>query len=235
VRRTSLLAPLIGVLVALPATAAAQHLSFAPEIGLYIPTQKLSQLAQGGDFSQLEAGPSFGARLGLLFGRRVGVEVSGAYIPTTYSLSTTSQVVKNDAKLFNGNSQVMFFLLPPTGLVSLYLSGGVGVMSRGGVAFTSAATKTNVTGVFGGGVGIHLGPIALTAGAEVNGYKAGYEGTSAAVAPVTQRDVHLKFGFGMPFGQREKKPPASRVALPGLNASARAPIGASSPVPPPRG
>jgi len=113
VRSTRLLAVVVGAIAALPGLAAAQHFSFAPEIGFYIPTQKLSKLVQGGDFSQIEAGPSFGARLGLLFGSRVGVEVTGAYIPTTYSLSSDNTITKNDAKLFNGSGQLVFFLLPP--------------------------------------------------------------------------------------------------------------------------
>jgi len=206
VRSIRLLTAVIGAIAALPGLAAAQHFSFAPEIGFYIPTQKLSKLVQGGDFSQIEAGPSFGAHLGLLFGSRIGVEVSGAYIPTTYSLSSDNTITKNDAKLFNGSGQLVFFLLPPRSFLSLYLNGGVGVMSRGGVAFTSAATRTNVTPVFGGGVGIHLGPLAVTAGADVFAYKAGFDGSSQESEKVNQRDIHLKLGFGMPFGVNRTEP-----------------------------
>ena len=209
-RSTTLLAAVVGGIAMFPGPAAAQHFSFAPEIGFYIPTQKLSKLVQGGDFSQIEAGPSFGARLGLLFGSRVGLEVSGAYIPTTYSLSSNNTITKNDAKLFNGSGQLVFFLLPARSFLSLYLNGGVGVMSRGGVAFTSAATKTNVTPVFGGGAGIHLGPIAVTAGADVFAYKAGFDGSSQASEKVNQRDIHLKLGFGMPFGVNRTEPRAPK-------------------------
>jgi len=210
VRSTKLLAAVVGVITAFPALAAAQHFSFAPEIGFYIPTQKLSKLVQGGDFSQIEAGPSFGARLGVLFGSRIGIVASGAYIPTTYSLSSDNTITKNDAKLFNGTGQLVFFLLPPTSFLSLYLNGGVGVMSRGGVAFTSAAQKTNVTPVFGGGVGIHLGPIAVTAGADVFAYKAGFDGSGQTDEKVNQRDIHLKLGFGMPFGGSLSRPRAAK-------------------------
>lgn len=195
-----------AAVLVLPSLAVAQHVSFAPEIGFYIPTQKLSQLVQGGDFSQIEAGPSFGARLGLLFGSRIGIAASGAYIPTTFSLSSDNQITKNDAKLFNGSGQLVFFLLPPSGLLSLYLSGGVGVMSRGGVAFTSAAKTTNVTPVFGGGLGIRLGPIAVTAAADLFAYRAEYETADQTNAKVSQRDVHLKLGFGMPFGGSLARP-----------------------------
>jgi len=71
-----------GALAALGGPAAAQRLSFAPQIGIYVPTQKLSELATSGDVSQLEAGPMFGARLGVRFGSRLGIAATGAYIPT---------------------------------------------------------------------------------------------------------------------------------------------------------
>ena len=209
-RSIRLLTAVVAAIGALPGLAVAQHFSFAPEIGFYIPTQKLSKLVQDGDFTQIEAGPSFGARLGLLFGSRIGIEASGAYIPTTYSLSSDNTITKNDAKLFNGTGQLVFFLLPPTSFLSLYLNGGVGVMSRGGVAFTSAAKKTTVTPVVGGGLGIRLGPIAVTAGADLFAYKAGFEESGQTGEKVSQRDIHLKLGFGMPFGINRSAPSAPK-------------------------
>jgi hypothetical protein len=75
---------------------------------------------------------------------------------------------------------------------------------------TSAAQKTNVTPVFGGGVGIHLGPIAVTAGADVFAYKAGFDGSGQTDEKVNQRDIHLKLGFGMPFGGSLSRPRAAK-------------------------
>jgi hypothetical protein len=191
-----------ALLAALPPTTSAQRLSFAPQIGIYIPTEKLHELATGGEFSELEAGPSFGARLGLWFGNRLGVEASGAYIPTTFKLSSGNVVTEEDAKLFTGTGQVVLFLVPRTSPLSVFLSGGVGVVSRGGVAFTDASDKTDVSGVFGAGAAIRLGPIALTAGAELFAYAAGYEGSTQVTEKLTQRDIHMKLGVGIPFGGR---------------------------------
>src|SRR5512143_1673750 len=75
---------------ALGTPAAAQHLSLTPQIGFYIPTRNLPELATGGEFTEIEAGPSFGGRLGLWFGSRFGIEATGAYIPTTYKLTQGS-------------------------------------------------------------------------------------------------------------------------------------------------
>ena len=209
-RKTTARGLMASALVLLPTLAAAQRLSFGPQIGFYIPTQKLSQLATGnGDFSEIEAGPSFGARIGLQFSSRLGIAATGAYIPTTFSLSSGNTLTKNDAKLFTGSGQLVFFLLPPRSLLSLFLSGGVGVISRGGVAFTDAAKKTDVSGVFGAAAGINLGIIALTVGADLFAYSAEYEGSTQTNDKLSQRDVHLKLGLGIPFGGRERPAPAS--------------------------
>jgi Outer membrane protein beta-barrel domain len=189
--------------VTLASTARAQSLSFAPQIGIYIPTENLYKLASGGssDF-QLEAGPSFGARLGLWFGSRFGIEAGGSYIPTTFKLTSTggSSPVKEDAKLFLGSGQAVLYLLPRTGIFSVFINGGVGVVSRGGVAFTHEAKTSDVGAMFGGGAGVHLGPIMLTAGVDLLSYNASYQGTQVTTQELKQRDLNVKVGFGFPFG-----------------------------------
>ena len=132
--RRTLLVCVLTASVAAVTPVAAQHLSLTPHIGFYIPTEQLAQLATGGtkDDFKLEAGPSFGARLGLWFGNRFGVEVGGSYVPTTFQLTgnTGGQIEKKDAKLFLGSAQGVLFLIPRTSFFTLYLSGGVGVVSR---------------------------------------------------------------------------------------------------------
>lgn len=196
-------AALLLLAATLPARVGAQHFSIAPEIGFYVPTEKLSKLSTGTeDFSELEAGPTFGARLGILFGKHIGIEASGAYVPSTYKLSSGNTITKQDAKLFLGTGQVVVFLLPRTSFVNVYLNGGVGVISHGGVAFTSAADKTDLSGVFGAGAGIRLGPIGVTAGAELFNYKSKSAESTQSGEALTQRDIRLKLGFGVPFGGR---------------------------------
>lgn len=178
----------------------AQGFSVSPQIGFYIPTQNLYELANGETY-KLEAGPSFGARLGYWFGSRFGIEASGAYIPTTFAFTSAgSQVTSQDAKLFNGSGQAVLYILPRTSPLSLYLSGGVGVVSRGGVAFTDDAESTDVTGVIGAGAGISLGGMALTIGADLFAYNAAYAGSAQTSETFQQRDLQLKLGLGIPFG-----------------------------------
>lgn len=193
----------VGLLVSAVASAEAQRLSLSPQIGLYIPTENLYQLAAGGgeDF-QLEAGPSFGARLGLWFGQRFGIGVTGSYVPTTFKLSTSGggTPVKQDAKLFVGTGQAILFLIPRSSPLSLFLSGGVGVVSRGGVAFTNEAETSNLGAVIGGGAEIRLGGIMLTAGADLVTYDAAYKGSQVSTQELKQKDISLKLGLGIPFG-----------------------------------
>jgi len=182
------------------APAAAQRFSLAPELGVYIPTEKLVD-ATDGTVGELEAGLSLGARLGLRFGDRVGLSVSGAYVPTTFTLSPTGgSPEQHDARLFNGTGQLMVFLLPRRSLFSVFLNGGVGVVSRGGVAFTNAAETTNVTGVVGAGATLRLGGMALSAGAELFSYTAEYDPDGLVSSELSQRDVQIRLGVGIPFG-----------------------------------
>jgi hypothetical protein len=192
------------LLLGIAGPVAGQKLSLAPQIGFYIPTALLSETVTGGITTELEGGPSFGAQLGLWFGSRFGITATGSYIPTTFKATLGSQgVTTQDTKLFLGSGQVVLFLLPRSAAVTAFLNGGVGVISRGGVAFTSQSDNTNVTGVLGAGAVFNLGGISLTAGADLFAYSAGYQGAIQTSSETTkQKDVQIKLGLGIPFGGR---------------------------------
>ena len=193
----------IGAIAMAPRLVSAQQVRLAPQLGIYVPTERLYQLASGtgsDDDFRLEAGPAIGARLGIWFGRCFGVEVGGNYVPTTFSFGGPGGTTKQDAKLFTGTGQAVVFLLPPTSILSVFASGGLAVVSRGGVAFTNEATTTNVGGVVGVGVSLRLGGLGLTVGADLLGYQADYRGSQAVSQAVSQRDLNVKVGFGVPFG-----------------------------------
>lgn len=182
-------------------TAQAQRFSLTPQIGLYVPTKAMYDVGTTGDLYQLEAGPSFGARIGLWFGNRIGIDVSGNYVPTTFRLdSATTSLASQSARLFTGAGQVVIFLIPSSSPLSLYVNGGVGVVSRGGVAFTSQAKTTDISGVFGGGVALRLGPIGLHLGSDLFAYKAQYQGSTTTSQELSQLDIQLHLGLGVPFG-----------------------------------
>lgn len=161
----------------------AQNISLWPQLGFYIPTKDLVTVSQGGDVGKIEAGPSFGAALGLRFGSRFAIEASGAYVPTTFKLGTGNTIDKQDAKIFIGDAKAVFYLL-----------------SRGGVAFTSQSETSDVSGVFGAGAGIRLGGIMLVAGADFFRYTAAYQGSQQTAAELKQLDIALRIGLGFGFG-----------------------------------
>jgi hypothetical protein len=196
-RLSPLLVPLLLSTVGLPAESGAQRLSLAPEIGFYIPTEKLVEAANG-TVGELEAGPSFGLRLGLSLGRRVGVSLGGSYVPTTFAFQPGGGTpVSRDARLFNGTGQLTVFLLPPGSLLSVFLNGGVGVVSRGGVAFTDDSETSDVSGVFGGGIALKLGGMGVTAGADLFTYTAQYTGSTQTASELRQLDVQLRLGLDL--------------------------------------
>lgn len=190
----------LGALFALSGAASAQRMSLRPQIGFYIPTENLLEVSQTGEIGKLEAGPSFGAALGLRFGSHLGIEANGAYVPTTFKRGTGGTFEKNDAKLFLGSALATFNVLPPSSPLILFVNGGVGVISHGGVAFTSAADKTDLSGVFGAGAGIRLGGLQLIAGADLYRYSAKFEGSTQTEGKLKQLDFALKLGLG--FGGR---------------------------------
>lgn len=199
-RRSFLIAPVLLVALAAPPNAAAQRLSIAPEIGFYIPTENLVEISNG-TAGKLEAGPSFGLRLLVGLGRRVSLSVGGSYVPTTFEFRASGgPVTERDARLFTGAGQLVLYLIPPSSPLSVFLNGGAGVVSRGGVAFTDDAKDTDISGVFGAGATIRLGGLAVTAGADAFTYKAKYEGASAVESELTQLDINLRLGLGVPFG-----------------------------------
>ncbi len=197
---------LAALVVALPAQAQTRF-SFAPQIGLYIPTEKLQSVVSGNPnaVDSLEGGLSFGARIGATFGQHLGFQVSGTYVPTTYTLGAGGTGLQSrDAKLFTGAAQLMVFLLPISSPFTLFVSGGVGVINRGGAAFAAATKSRYISPVAGAGAGIRLGGIGLSVGAEYYPYNADYIGTTVNTTKLKQKDVQLKFGFGVPFGVPSK-------------------------------
>jgi hypothetical protein len=176
------------------------RLFLRPQIGFYIPTENLVEVSQSGEVGKLEAGPSFGGAVGIRFGSHFGLEANGAYVPTTFKMGPEGSLEKQDAKLFLGSALARFDVVPPSSPLILFVNGGVGVVSHGGVAFTSQSKTNDVSGVFGAGAGIRLGGLALVVGADLFRYTAHYEGSQQTAGELKQLDFALKLGLG--FGMR---------------------------------
>jgi hypothetical protein len=195
-----------GVLLA-PMGLRAQSFSIAPEVGVYIPTQPLLSAATIGPNPQLaefkqEISFSVGGRMALGFGERFGIEVSGAYMPSSLTLSATGIDTTANANLITGTGQLWVQLLPATSPLSLGLSGGLSVTSRGGDAFAGASNTTDLGGVIGASLGFRLGPFVhfmVTAEDYIYNLDPNLVGIPAQVESKTQHDIHLNFGIGIPL------------------------------------
>lgn len=198
-------APWVGALIlaaSLVGSAQAQRISLAPDVGVYIPTTELIAAASGEQFKQ-EIGMSFGGRFGLWFSNRVGVQLTGTYVPSDLRYSFTGGETTEGANLWFGSGRVSVAVIPVTSPVYVVLSGGVSVVGRSGTAYEGVEDRSDVGGVAGATVGINLGPVSLFVNADDNVYKASFSGTTA-VESKTQHDVNLSFGFGVPLGASRK-------------------------------
>lgn len=194
-------APWVGALLlaaSVAGSAHAQRISLAPDIGVYIPTSELVAAASGDTFKQ-EIGLSLGGRVGLWFSNRLGVQVTGTYVPSDLRYSFTGGETTEDANLWFGSGRVSVAVIPVTSPVYMVLSGGVSVVGRSGTAYDGVEDKSDVGGVAGATLGLNLGPISLFVNADDNVYKASFSG-GTAVESKTQHDVTLSFGLGVPLG-----------------------------------
>ena len=204
-RRTAARLSVVALLAVVPVSLNAQF-SIAPEIGVYVPTTPLVTAALGGDPSQIgelkqEISLSIGGRMAIGFGR-FGIEMSGAYMPSGVVLSSSGIDTTAAANLVTGTGQLWVQVLPESSPLSLGLSGGLSVTSRGGDAFAGASNTTDLGGVLGVSLGLRLGPVIhllVTAEDYIYNLDPALVGLPPGTQSQTQHDIHLNFGIGIPL------------------------------------
>ena len=135
---------------------AAQRISIAPNIGVYIPTTELVKAASGKQFKQ-EISITLGGRLGIFFSQRLGVEFTGDYAPSSLKLTSAGFGDTTDANIFTGSGRVSFQAIPFTKPIAFLLTGGVGVINRSGAFYQDVEKRTDVGGTFGASLRFRLG------------------------------------------------------------------------------
>ncbi len=210
-----MIAGMVGLISLGAGPATAQTVSLAPTIGIYAPTTDLvNSLVNGGDtiaFKQ-QVGLALGGRLGLWFGKRLGISATGSFVPSKLQATVTEAGVsnknQNNSDLWFGTGRINFWLLPPTGLLSLGINGGVGLVGRGkttiddpgnpGMTITDPS-RTDIGGVAGAMLGIRLGGFGVFVSADDYIYNpAVFEQLGAKSK--TQNDIQISFGLGIPLG-----------------------------------
>jgi hypothetical protein len=181
---------------------AAQRISIAPNIGVYIPTTELVKAASGQDFKQ-EISLTFGGRMGIALSDRLGMEFTGAYAPGNLKITQSGfSDQSQDANIFTGSGRISYQLVPFSSPVAFVVTGGVGVVNRSGDFYAGATNKTDIGGTVGASARFRLGKLLrLQVSAEDYIYKPRAEipGFSPSDTKKTQNDVHLSFGIGIPL------------------------------------
>jgi hypothetical protein len=179
-----------------------QRFYFAPTFGFYVPTEDLMKLLKGGTVKQ-QPGLMIGGRMGLSLTRRIGLQVTGTYVPSNDLLGLEDVDQSDDASLFFGAGKVALFVLPSTSPISLQLNGGIALVNRSGAAFRNLKNRNSVGATVGGQVGIRLGPLPpLQLAVDTYLYKQNLDGlTDERGEPASQKDVQLSIGVGLPIGQ----------------------------------
>ena len=181
---------------------AAQRISIAPNIGVYIPTTELVKAASGQDFKQ-EISLTLGGRMGIALSNRLGMEFTGSYAPGNLTITQSGfNDQSQDANIFTGSGRISYQLVPFSSPVAFVVTGGVGVINRSGDFYAGAANKTDIGGTVGASARFRLGKLLrLQISAEDYIYKPRAEipGFSPSDTKKTQNDVHLSFGIGIPL------------------------------------
>jgi hypothetical protein len=180
----------------------AQKISIAPNIGVYIPTTELVKAASGQDFKQ-EISITFGGRMGIALGQRLGLEFTGNYAPGNLKVTQSGfSDQTQDANIFTGSGRISYQLVPVSSPIAFLVTGGVGVINRSGAFYAGAQNKMDIGATVGASARFRLGSLLrLQVSAEDYVYKprADIPGFSPSDQKQTQNDVHLSFGVGIPL------------------------------------
>ncbi len=188
----------LGLLFAAAHPAHAQQLSLAPTVGLYIPTSELIKAASGEQFKQ-QVSFSLGGRIGVWFGSRLGVEATAQYAPSLLKFSTGGLNDEASANILMGSGRLSYFIVPERQPLAILVSGGVGVINRGGDAYADVQNKTDITGTIGASARFRVGSlIQLQVNVEDYIYSPGFAGAAGAEDKI-QNDIQLSFGVGIPL------------------------------------
>jgi hypothetical protein len=183
--------------------------SLTPYVGVLVPTNDLFSYQNGSttQVTKLSIGLTFGGRLGIGLGERVGIEGDVGYSPGSVDVTTGAGGTTNfnqDVRILSGSGRVTFYLIPRTSPFWLGVSGGVGAtrhtFKTGAVGSPTVQPGTDVGGVFGASAGIRLGRvIAINFGAEDYLYNASFDVNGTKTAQLKQHDIRFTGGIRFPF------------------------------------
>ncbi|KPK81417.1 MAG: hypothetical protein AMS25_06545 [Gemmatimonas sp. SM23_52] len=182
--------------------------------GLHVPTAPvLDGIFLTDDFGEVAAtfgqalGPAVGGRLAIWPSRRIGFEVEAAYLASQLEWDFLIPVAAGNLEEFSDEQSANAFVTsvnvqlalirPPLEPLVIFVSGGVGFISRGGDGFDFFEDTGDVAGVFGLGLkyGVSRG---LWLRADVKDYISSYKEADADAQ--LQNDFLITGGFEVTIG-----------------------------------
>src|ERR1043166_5369995 len=104
------------------APSARTGFSLTPYVGVLVPTTDL--LDYNNEVTKLSAAVTFGGRVGVGLGARIGIEGDVGYSPGSFDFSGGAASVNTDVKILTGSGKLTVYLIPRTSPLWLGVSGG---------------------------------------------------------------------------------------------------------------
>jgi outer membrane beta-barrel protein len=201
----------LALLLALvPSSLAAQGLKFSASGfgGALIPTTDLVDEATTDTIHKfgLKTGWTLGGRAAVWITPRFGIEAEGAYASSDLDITNVEGgAVQADttlpATLFYGSINAMYTVIaPPLDPFSVYLAGGIGVVSRSGDGIEQAfGSKTEVAGTLGVGFRYSVSPTVIIR-ADLRDYISSFKSDRLGSESKLQNDLLVTAGVEVGFG-----------------------------------
>lgn len=197
------------VLALVPTTLAAQRLGVSVSAfgGALVPTSDLIDEGSGDDVRNfgLQTGWTAGGRGTLWVGPRLAVEAEGSYASSNMDvLDRQGGIVIADttlsANVFYASVNLQYLIIdPPLTPLSVHVSGGVGVVGRGGDAFDFFDSATDIAGAVGLGLRYGVAPNA-TIRLDLRDYISSFSDEAVESTSKLQNDLLLSGGIEFQVG-----------------------------------
>jgi len=210
-------ATLLAVTIATPRFAAAQtRFDFTPDVGFYVPLS--NAVNENGVTLKNKVSYVIGASAAVWVNAKTGIELSMGYSGSGITVNDNGSTADTTGHVFLGSLRVLYGLSQGTSgcfefvkgapahcLPALYLTAGLGLVSRGGDGWSGVTGTSNISGVLGIGYRVPLNStMAVRLEGEVFLYSAafGESGVSGTTTSEFQEDFVFSAGLAIPLGGR---------------------------------
>lgn len=181
--------------------------SLSPYFGAVLPQTNLLTLGAGATSKDIKLSTAIvvGARLGIMFNTRIGIQADVGYSPGSVDLAESKLTTNTDITTLTGVGKLIIYIIPADKWVWMNVSGGAGAIQhkfKAGGASEIAGLKdgTNVGGVVGATIGVRIWSfIALTGSVEDYLYNASFDRNGIKTSETKQQDIRVTGGIRFPF------------------------------------